>query len=152
MYHRLKIIATALLICAVLSPLEAKKDIVQKRAKRIEFAEEQWQRPDKVTLNIHYRVPVIEVLGYLAANYDDPQKLNAIVDKLRPISNRIKDLSGDRFEGRTFPATLKAETEKLRSEMMSDVTAVYGSATTQKIEDYLELKYRSLGGLFGPLN
>ncbi|WOO39825.1 hypothetical protein [Rubellicoccus peritrichatus] len=150
--YRLKMITAALLVCAVISPLEAKKDLVQKRAKRIEFAEEQWQRPDKVTLNVHYRVPVIEVLGYLAANYDDPQKLNTIVDKLRPISNRVKTLSGDKFEGRSFPATLQAETEKLRSQMMSDVTAVYGSATTQKIESYLELKYRSLGGLFGPLN
>lgn len=142
-----------LLAICVATPVFAAKDLVQRRKERIEFAEEQWSSPEKVTLNVHYRVPVIEVLGYLAANYDDPQRLNTIASKLRPIANRVKELAGDTYEGRTFPAGLKAETERMRTQMMNDVTAVYGSKVTQTVESYLERKYSSLDtGIFSPFN
>jgi len=142
----------AFLLFGTALPLLAKKDIVQQRQKRLEFAETQWQQPEKVTLNVHYRVPVIEVLGYLAANYDNMQKLDQIVLKLRPIAKRVRELSGDTFEGRTFPPELKVETQQLRNAMMADVTAIYGSGVTQQLEAYLDQKYSSMRGIFGPLN
>lgn len=138
---------------AFLPPVWAKKDIVQRRHQRIAFAEEQWQQPERVTLNVHYRVPVIEVLGFLAANYNDSRKLDTIATQLRPIAARVNELSGDTFEGRSFPANLEVETAQLREQMMNDVTRIYGAETTRRIEAYLDKKYHYLrSGIFGPLN
>lgn len=147
---RIVLFLTAL---SFVSPVFAARDglIVQRRQDRWEYADQQWTAPEKVTLNVHYRVPVIEVLGYLAVNYDDTQKLDTIVTKLRPIANRVKELAGDSYEGRTFPPELKTETQKLRTQMFDDVTAVYGAQVTQTIESYLERKYKSLSGVFSPL-
>ncbi len=149
---KVKTLVLFVLALGFLTPAFAAKNLVQRRQERIEYAEKQWTAPEKVTLNVHYRVPVIEVLGYLAANYDDNQKLDTIVTKLRPIATRVKQLAGDSYEGRTFPVELKTETQKLRTQMFNDVTAVYGSQVTQAVESYLERKYDSLNnGIFSPL-
>lgn len=141
-----------LVIALTSTPLVAKKDLVGQRQKRLEFAETQWQKPEKVTLNVHYRVPVIETIGYLAVNYDDPHKLNQLVTELRPVSRRVTALSGDTFEGRSFPPELETETAKLRSSMMSDVAAIYGKQAVSKLEAYLDQKYSHMRGIFGPLD
>lgn len=111
---------------------------------RLEQAENRWQEPERVTLNIHYRVPVVETLGYLAAFYPDNQKLSTIAAELRPIAVRVEDLSGDRFEGRSFPAEVDAECRKLRDQMFASVKEVYGQDTVNRIESYLNIKYGTL--------
>ncbi|WP_309385931.1 hypothetical protein [Cerasicoccus frondis] len=120
----------------------------RRRLDRIETAENRWTAPERVTLNIHYRVPVVETLGYLAAFYPNDQKLVQITNELRPIATRVQDLAGDRFEGRTFPPTVDAECQKLRSEMFADVKAIYGQDAVTRIENYLELKYGTMTGGF----
>lgn len=117
---------------------------------RLEQAETRWTEPEKVTLNIHYRVPVVETLGYLAAFYSDPQKLSTIAADLRPIAARVETLSGDRFEGRTFPPEVDAECQRLRKQMFAEVSEVYGPDAVKRIESYLRLKYSSLTG--GPFS
>jgi len=119
---------------------------------RLEQAEERWTEPERVTLNIHYRVPVVETLGYLAAFYDDPQKLTTIAADLRPIAARVETLAGDRFEGRTFPPEVDAECQRLRKDMFDKVSAVYGPNAVKRIESYLDLKYKSVtGGAFSSI-
>lgn len=116
----------------------------RRRIDRIEEAETRWQEPERITLNIHYRVPVVETLGYLAAFYPDQKKLSTITADLRPIAVRVQELSGDRFEGRTFPPTVDAECNKLREQMFADVKSVYGQDTVNRIQSYLEVKYGKL--------
>lgn len=116
----------------------------RRRMDRLETAETRWQEPERVTLNIHYRVPVVETLGYLAAFYPDAQKLSTITADLRPIAVRVQDLAGDRFEGRSFPAEVDAECRKLRDQMFQDVKDVYGQDTVNRIQNYLNLKYSSM--------
>ncbi|GHB93018.1 hypothetical protein [Cerasicoccus arenae] len=116
----------------------------RRRMDRLEQAETRWQEPERVTLNIHYRVPVVETLGYLAAFYPDMQKLSTISADLRPIAVRVQELSGDRFEGRSFPAEVDAECRKLRDQMFTDVKEVYGQDTVNRIQSYLEIKYGSM--------
>ena len=126
--------------------------IERRRMDRIEIADNRFNAPERVTLNVQYRVPVVETLGYLAAFYPDSQKLMTISQKLRPIANRVEELSGDSFEGRTFPADVDAECKQLRQQMMADVKAVYGQEAVTRIESYIERKYGSLStGLFGDL-
>jgi len=124
----------------------------RRRIDRLEQADQRWVQPEKVTLNIHYRVPVVETLGYLAAFYQDPQKLTTIAAELRPIATRVETLSGDRFEGRSFPPEVDAECRKLRTEMFQKVAQIYGPTAVNLIESYLRLKYDSLtGGPFSTL-
>lgn len=116
----------------------------RRRMDRLEDAETRWQEPERVTLNIHYRVPVVETLGYLAAFYPDNQKLSTVVAELRPIAVRVEALSGDRFEGRSFPAEVDAECRKLRDQMFATVKEVYGQDTVLRLENYLKIKYGTL--------
>ncbi len=120
----------------------------RRRMDRLDEAETRWQEPERVTLNIHYRVPVVETLGYLAAFYPDNQKLSTITAELRPIAVRVEALSGDRFEGRSFPAEVDAECRKLRDQMFTSVKEVYGQDAVNRIENYLKIKYGSFSNLY----
>ncbi len=115
---------------------------------RIETAENRWTAPERVTLNIHYRVPVIETLGYLAAFYPNSQKLTMIAAELQPIAKRVEALAGDSYEGRSFPPEVETECDKLRAEMFADVKAIYGQDAVNRIEAYLKTKYASMTGGF----
>jgi len=53
-------------------------------------------------------------------------------------------LSGDRFEGRSFPTEVDTECKKLRDQMFTQVKAVYGQDTVNRIESYLDIKYGTL--------
>ncbi|MEO0793702.1 MAG: hypothetical protein AAFX93_00990 [Verrucomicrobiota bacterium] len=124
----------------------------RRRMDRLEMAEDRWKEPERVTLNIHYRVPVVETLGYLAAFYNDPQKLTTVSADLRPIAARVEALSGDSFEGRSFPPEVNAECQRLRTEMFGYVKEVYGDDAVKRIERYLKLKYDKLtSGPFSPV-
>ncbi|MGE9293164.1 hypothetical protein [Ruficoccus sp. ZRK36] len=126
-------------------PIDAHRD-------RWEYEDREWTEP-KVELNVQYRVPVVDTIGFLAVNYNEPQRLNQLLVKVRPISQRVTDLSEGTFQGRKFPAEVEVELDKLRTQMMEDVTAIYGAGVTQKVEAFLAQKYGALKGgiLGGPL-
>ena len=133
-----KILTISSLILVILaSPLLANKNLEQRRSKRLKFAETQWQSPERVMINVHYRVPIYEVLGYLAANIDDNQKLIAIANRLRPIAQRVNTLSDDRFEGRRFPQAVEKETQEMRRTMFTDVEQIYGKQVVSQLKAYL---------------
>ncbi|MBC2593123.1 hypothetical protein H5P28_02500 [Ruficoccus amylovorans] len=107
---------------------------------RWEYENQEWSEP-KVMLNVQYRVPVIDTIGYLAVNFNEPQRLNQLLAKIRPIQSRVMELSQGTFQGRSFPAETETELDKLRTQMMSDVSAIYGDAATKQVEAYLSQKY-----------
>lgn len=126
--------------------------IERRRMDRVDTAEERYSSPESITLNIHYRVPVVETLGYLAAFDADTQKLTLVASELRPIAARVQDLTGDSFEGREFPPEIDAECQRLRTEMFAHVRDIYGAEMVTRIDRYLKLKYDKLtGGVFSSI-
>ncbi|MEM8548067.1 MAG: hypothetical protein AAGF46_07890, partial [Pseudomonadota bacterium] len=85
-----------------------------------------------------------DTIGYLAMQYDEPQRLTTIIAKLRPIAKQVRELSGGEFRGSTFPADVEVRLDQLRQQMMDDVTTVYGSTVTGQLESFLRQKYDSL--------
>ena len=131
--------------------LFAAKNRLEMHRRRWEYEEREWSAP-KVELNVQYRVPVVDTIGFLAVNYDEPEKLNRLLVQVRPISRKVAEMSGGTFQGGTFPAEVEAELGVLRKQMMSDVTAIYGQAVTNRLEAFLKQKYGALSsGLFGPI-
>ncbi len=122
---------------------------VDAHQKRWEYEEREWSEP-KVVLNVQYRVPVIDTVGYLAVRYNEPQRLTQLVAKLRPIVTRTDELSEGTFQGRSFPAEVEVELDQLRKQMMDAVTTIYGAQATQQVEAYLAQKYAlANAGIFG---
>lgn len=105
---------------------DARYEAVQLRKVRQEKANERWSSPSRVTINVHYRVPVIETLGYLAAFYPDSGKLLAITERLRPIAAEVSELSGESFRGRSFPPEVQEQCNRLHAELFAAVNEVYG--------------------------
>ncbi|MDP0496446.1 MAG: hypothetical protein Q7Q73_09590 [Verrucomicrobiota bacterium JB024] len=153
MLHSLKhlaLLGAVLSLDIALAPgLLAGPRVIDAHRARWEYEEQEWSEP-KVELNVQYRVPVVDTIGYLAVNYNEPQRLNQLLTKVRPISQRVADLSEGTFQGRKFPAEVEVELDKLRQQMMADVTAIYGADVTKKLEAFLAQKYGALDqGLFG---
>ena len=146
----LALLGAVLALDIALAPgLLAGPRVIDAHRKRWEYEDQEWSEP-KVTLNVQYRVPVIDTIGYLAVNYNEPQRLNQLLTKVRPISQRVTQLSEGTFQGRSFPAEVETELDALRKEMMDDVTAIYGASVTQKLEAFLKEKYSAVNnGIFG---
>ncbi len=140
------ILIGSLILVTLAGPLLANKNLVQRRVKRLQFAVTQWQSTERVMINVHYRVPVYETLGYLAANIDDDKKLVAIAQRLRPIAKRVNELSDDHFEGRSFPKNVEAETQDLAKKMFSDVQDVYGQQVEGQLKAYLTNWQKAFSG------
>lgn len=150
--HTIGLLASALLLIATLPEASARLETVQLRRARQAKANERWSEPERVTINVHYRVPVIETLGYLAAFYPDNAKLVTISERLRPIAAQVNELAGESFQGRVFPPEVRDQCNALRSELFKAVDEVYGPAASQRIENYLEQKYKKLTtGLFSTI-
>lgn len=129
---------------------KAGRDRLEMHKKRWEYEQVQeeqknreWTAPE-VEINVQARVPVVDTIGYLAMNYDEPERLNRIIAQLRPIAKQVRELSGGEFRGETFPADVEVQLDKLRRQMMADVTTIYGSRVTQQLEAFLKQKYDSL--------
>ena len=140
-----KILIYSLSLALAGGQLLANKAIVQRRIERLEFVETQWENPERVMINIHYRVPVYDTLGYLAANYSDDEKLIEISDQLRSIAKRVNELSGEQFKGRNFPPEVTDETQQLRAQLFADVSSVYGQKVLQNVKAYIKSKNEALG-------
>lgn len=155
--HKPRILALSLSFIAatLLLPTphaDARYEAVQLRKLRQEKANERWSSPSRVTINVHYRVPVIETLGYLAAFYPDSQKLTTIAKRLQPIAAQVHELSGESFHGRSFPPEVQEQCSRLHSELFTAVDEVYGKAVSERIQNYLQEKYKHLtGGLFSTI-
>lgn len=146
------LLASALLLVATLPETSARMEVVQLRKTRQTKADERWSEPERVTINVHYRVPVIETLGFLAAFYPDDTKLVAISKRLRPIATQVNELAGESFQGRVFPPEVREQCNALRAELFKAVDEVYGPAASQRIETYIEQKYKTLTtGLFSTI-
>lgn len=117
---------------------------VQNRIDRLGHSEQKRQEQGRVTLNVHYEVPVVDALGYLAASYEDPDRLVEVSSRLRPIVDRVRQISGMDFEGRRYQASLKRELTSLRAEMMDTILVVYGTDAIGGLERYLTRKYLHL--------
>lgn len=131
---------------------DARVEVVNRRTERVKRAETRWEEPQKVMINVHYRVPVIEALGYLAATNDDNTRLVEIANRLRPIAKRVNELSGESFHGRQFPPEVRNECDQMHTALFSDIEKVYGKHTVEKVQAYLDNKYSLLtDGLFSPI-
>lgn len=150
--HSLCLIATALLLGAPLPEADARTEVVRLRQTRQAKAEERWSAPERVTINVHYRVPVVETLGYLAAFYPDNQKLISISERLRPIAAQVNELAGESFHGRSFPPEVREQCDALHADLFKAVDEIYGAAVSQRVQSYLEQKYKTLtSGLFSTI-
>ncbi len=151
-YFRL-LSALLAVLCATPVVDAGKKDhINRRRQETYEESRERFQDEKRVSLNVHYRVPVIETLGFLAANEEDTDKLLSIVERVRPIADRVRVLSGNTFEGRRFPADVSDELDAMRARLMDTVLVIYGKDTHASLEAYLTQKYDYLTqGLFSPI-
>lgn len=151
------ITATGSALCALALTLfaadvHARLETVELRRNRQAKAEERWTSPSRVTINVHYRVPVIEALGYLAAFYPDNQKLITISEQLRPVAEQVQQLSGGSFSGRAFPAEVAEQCTQLRQQLFTAVSNVYGAEVSQQVDDYIKAKYQNLTtGLFSTI-
>lgn len=146
------VLAATLMAVATLPQADARTEIVKLRQTRQAKADERWSAPEKVTINVHYRVPVVETLGYLAAFYPDNQKLVAISDRLRPVAAQVSELAGESFQGRAFPPEVQQQCDLLRQELFKAVNDIYGAEAVARIEHYLDQKYKMLtSGLFNAI-
>lgn len=151
-FRLLGLLAALALSLVALPEADARAEVVKLRKTRQAKADERWSTPEKVTINVHYRVPVIETLGYLAAFYPDNQKLVAISDRLRPIAAEVNALAGESFQGRAFPAEVQAQCDTLHQQLFTAVNDIYGIDASKRVQAYLEQKYKILtSGLFSTI-
>ena len=120
--------------------IDARKDLVQRRSDRLEKAN-QLSDSDTVIINIHKIVPVYDVLGFMAANYDDINKFESLLEALRPVADKVKQLSGGTLGKRVFPKSVADELEEDRQIIFSTVKEIYGDAVMAHLKDYLSQKY-----------
>ncbi len=127
----------------------AAKNMVKHHRERWEYENREWTAPE-VILNVNIRVPVVDTVGYLAVFYNEPQRFNQLVAKMRPIMTRVNELSDGTFKGHSFPAETEAELDKLRGQMFADVQSLYGDEALSRLKEYLGSKYGSIdsSGLF----
>ena len=120
--------------------INAKKDLVQRRSDRLEKAN-QLSDPDTVIINVHQIVPVYDALGFMAANYDDIDRFESLLKALRPVAEKIKQLSGGTLDDRVFPRSVADELEEDGQIIFSTVKEIYGDAVMTELKDYLSKKY-----------
>jgi len=152
MLNKSKILVGALAVVfvqlAFLPGAYAAKDMKKLHEMRREYENREWSEPE-VILNVNVRVPVVDTVGYLAVFYNEPQRFNQLLSKMRPIMKRVDELSGGDFSGNSFPAQVEVELDKLRNQMFADVQALYGQDALNRLKTYLDNKYSSLDrGLF----
>ncbi len=124
-------------------------DRVQRRQERLALADKEWSEP-KVVVNIYHRVPIIDVVGYLGTYSADDEKLLRFVHAVRPIGQKLKELSEISIQGRTMPADLEAQLEQLKSRLFSEVQTIYGPKGRQAVTDFIHTKNeRVSSGFFG---
>ena len=120
--------------------INAKKDLVQRRSDRLEKAN-QLSDPDTVIINVHQIVPVYDALGFMAANYNDIDRFESLLKALRPVAEKIKQLSGGTLDDRVFPRSVADELEEDGQIIFSTVKEIYGDAVMTELKDYLSKKY-----------
>lgn len=141
-----------LVFCLTLSlqnGVYAKRDLVQRRQERLAKAEAPWSEP-KVTINVHYRLPIYDALGFLAANYDDTTQFNELLTQVRPLANKVKDLTAGSLQGRSFPESLDKQLRADLQTLFAHVEDIYGANALHELKDYLEQKQAATNtGLLG---
>lgn len=127
-------------------------DLVQNRQQRLDRETNRMQEAPRVTINVHYRVPVVEAYGYFAAYHDDTDKLNELLTRLQPVSKRVIELAGQTFSGRDFPPSVDQEMQQLRDQLDTTIIEIYGDAIFRDFVTYLEARFYYLDrGVFGPI-
>ncbi|MEM9226667.1 MAG: hypothetical protein AAGA45_01755 [Verrucomicrobiota bacterium] len=122
---------------------DAQRDRQKLHKMRMEYENREWTAPE-ITLNVHQRVPVVDAVGYLAVNYDAPQRLQQLLLELRPLAERITVLSGGTYEGRKFPTEVEAELDQMQQKLYSDITRIYGTSVTARVQEFVGAKYNAL--------
>lgn len=129
--------------------LYAKKDLVKRRQERLAMADAPWSEP-KVTINVHHRVAIYDTLGYLAASYDEPGKFAQLLQRVRPIADKVNRLSQGSLSGRSFPQSLAAELRADEGAMFAAVKEIYGNAILVELRNYLDKKQAAMNtGILG---
>lgn len=139
MFRYTRYCVLALLVLMLQENLHAAKDLVGRRQERLKKADAPWSEP-KIVINVHHRIPVYDSLGFLAANYDEPQKFEQLLVKVRPIATKVKTLSGGSLQGRSFPQSLDKELRNDRQVMFTAVREIYGASVLRELQSYLEKK------------
>ncbi|MEM8550294.1 MAG: hypothetical protein AAGF10_05840 [Verrucomicrobiota bacterium] len=145
--HRRISVVLLTFIVALTGTLGSFADVQRDRKKlhkmRMEYENREWTEPE-ITLNVHQRVPVVDAVGYLAVNYDAPQRLQQLLTELRPLAERITVLSGGAYEGRKFPADVEVELDQMQQKLYNDITRIYGPTVTAQVQDFVKAKYGAL--------
>lgn len=124
-------------------------DRVQRRQERLALADKEWSE-SRVQVNLYHRVPIVDVVGYLGTYGGDDEKLLQLVQAVRPIGQKLSELSEITVQGRTMPTDLEAQLEQLKARLFSEVQAIYGPKGRQAVLDYIHTKNeRVSSGFFG---
>lgn len=122
---------------------------VQRRQERLALADKEWSDA-RVQANLYYRVPVVEVIGFLATHSTDDEKLVRFVRAVRPIEQQLQELRKAGIKGRTMPADVEAQLDQLQARLYAEVQAVYGSEGLRAVTDFINVRNERISsGFFG---